>query len=307
MRTNCCHKFLAFNIKFLNFLQFFLGFSTVIYSAYLLNQWQNQTPPVPSPPPSPVPSPPPSPVPSSPPSPSPLPSSLAPLPSYFLSLYSVGESLKVADLAAGLVSGAEMDSFAHLHFIQFPAPWFIYFLMVVGVFLCCMSCIGHIAAEGFNGCCLCFYILLAILLIVVEAALVAYIAIDQHWDKDLPYDPTGELEKLRSFVEENVDICKWLGLTLLTVQALSLLLSLVLRAMISSQRKDSDAEDNDIVAGDRIREPLLNSQSNQSVTTKSEGRGTFSDIWTTRIRQKYGLNNESSRNQSLNASSGTNS
>lgn len=56
--------------------------------------------------------------------------------------------------------------------------------------------------------------------------------------------------------------------------------------MISSQRKDSDAEDNDVVAGDRIREPLLNSQSNQSVTTKSEGRGTFSDIWTTRIRQK---------------------
>lgn len=127
MRTNCCHKFLAFNIKFLNFLQFFLGFSTVIYSAYLLNQWQNQTPPVPSPPPSPVPSPPPSPVPSSPPSPSPLPSSLAPIPSYFLSLYSVGESLKVADLAAGLVSGAEMDSFAHLHFIQFPAPWYSFF------------------------------------------------------------------------------------------------------------------------------------------------------------------------------------
>lgn len=44
--------------------------------------------------------------------------------------------------------------------------------------------------------------------------------------QDLPYDPTGELEKLRSFVEENVDICKWLGLTLLTVQVLYSILAI---------------------------------------------------------------------------------
>lgn len=291
MRTNCCHKFLASNLKFLNFLQFFLGFSTVIYSAYLLNQWQNQAPVVPAPPPS------------------------APPPNYLPSFYYIGGSHEVAhqniesvNLAVALVSGVEIDSVSHLHFIQLPSPWFIYFLMVVGVSLCCMSCIGHIAAEGFNGCCLCFYFFLGIVLILLEAAAVAFIAFDQHWDKDLPYDPTGELEKLIAFVEENVDICKWLGLTLLTVQALSLLLSLVLRAIISTPREESDVEDADAATRDRIREPLLYSQSNQSsVTMKGEGRETLSDIWTARIRQKYGLNHDSSKNQSLNASSSTNS
>ncbi|XP_021722117.1 tetraspanin-18-like isoform X2 [Chenopodium quinoa] len=272
MRTNCCNKLLAFNLKFLNFLQFFLGFSTVIYSAYLLNQWQNQAPVVPSPPPS------------------------APPPNYLPSFYNNGGSLEVADqiesvdFAVKLVSGSEIDLDSQLHFIQLPAPWFIYFLMVFGVLLCCMSCIGHIAAEGFNGCCLCFYIFLAILLILLEAAAVVFIAIDQRWDKDLPYDPTGELEKLKFFVKENIDVCKWLGLTFLSVQALSVLLSLVLRAMIHTPREDSDVEDGNAAGRDRIREPLLYSQSNQS-SLKGEGKGTFSDIWTTRIRQKYGLNN----------------
>jgi len=34
----------------------------------------------------------------------------------------------------------------------------------------------------------------------------------------LPSDPTGELEKLKSFIKENADICKWVGITLLVVQ-----------------------------------------------------------------------------------------
>lgn len=65
------------------------------------------------------------------------------------------------------------------------------------------------------------------------------------------------------------------------------MLSLVLRAMVSTQREDSDVENGDADARDRAREPLLNSQSNQTLmTTKGEGRGTFSDILTARIRQK---------------------
>ncbi|CAO2824442.1 unnamed protein product [Amaranthus hypochondriacus] len=286
MRPNCCHNFLAFNLKFLNFLQFFLGISTIIYSAFLLNQWQNQSPIAPSPPPS------------------------APSPNYLPSLYSVGESLEFddaiesLDVAVKLVSGSEIDSFSHLHYIHLPDPWFIYSLMVVGVLLCCMSCIGHIAAEALNGCCLCFYILLSIVLMLLEVASVGFIEIDQHWEKDLPYDPTGELEKLKLFVEENADICMLLGISLLTVQALLLMLSLVLRAMVSTQREDSDVENGDANARDRAREPLLNSQSNQTLmTTKGEGRGTFSDILTARIRQKYGLNNDSSKNNSNTPSS----
>ena len=65
------------------------------------------------------------------------------------------------------------------------------------------------------------------------------------------------------------------------------MLSLVLRAMVSTQREDSDVENGDADARDRATEPLLNSQSNQTLMTmKGEGGGTFSDILTARIRQK---------------------
>lgn len=295
MRVNCCHRFLAFNLKFVNFLQLFLGISTVIYSAYLLNRWQNQAPIVPSPPP-------PAPVPALP-------------PDYFLSLHSnpgsleVGAQIDPLTLAGKLPSGSDADLMFELYSVHLPAPWFIYFLMAVGVLLCCMSCIGHIAAEAINGCCLCFYIILSLVIILLEVALVAFIAIDKQWAKVLPSDPTGELEKIKSFVQENADICKWVGITLLVVQALSVLLSLFLRAMISStQRVDSDVENNYAADGDRIREPLLNSQQNQpSGLTKGEGRATLSDIWTTRIRQKYGLDNKGTTYQSQhqNASAST--
>lgn len=36
--------------------------------------------------------------------------------------------------------------------------------------------------------------------------------------QDLPYDPTGELDSLRSFIEENIDVCKWVGLAVVIIQ-----------------------------------------------------------------------------------------
>jgi hypothetical protein len=36
--------------------------------------------------------------------------------------------------------------------------------------------------------------------------------------QDLPLDPTGELESLRSFIEENIDICKWVGIAVVVIQ-----------------------------------------------------------------------------------------
>lgn len=95
---------------------------------------------------------------------------------------------------------------------------------------------------------------------LLEVASVGFIEIDQHWEKvsksrlhiyfyiklyllifvalllftwffyivqDLPYDPTGELEKLKLFVEENADICMLLGIALLTVQVYHPLLTII--------------------------------------------------------------------------------
>ena len=39
--------------------------------------------------------------------------------------------------------------------------------------------------------------------------------------QDLPFDPTRELQSLRIFIEENIDICKWAGITVLIIQVCS--------------------------------------------------------------------------------------
>lgn len=41
MGTPCCQGLVAFLLKFLNFLQTFIGVSIIIYSAYMLNHWQH--------------------------------------------------------------------------------------------------------------------------------------------------------------------------------------------------------------------------------------------------------------------------
>jgi hypothetical protein len=285
MRRNCCHISLAFVLKLLNFLQAFVGVSIIVYSAWMLNQWNNEIPIPPSPP-----------LPPSAPSPASSSSSL----SLFFDSSDPARNFNLeADMVSGFDAGLGFE--VDLTSFQLPAPWFIYSFMGVGILLCCITVIGCIAAEVIHGCCLCFYTVLITVLILLEVALVAFIAIDRHWEKDLPLDPTGELESLRSFIEENIDICKWVGIAVVVIQALSLLLSVVLRAMVSTRRTNFDSED-DCEGRGRTWEPLLNPQSSQpSASTKGDGRGSQSDIWSSRIREKYGL----STNQ--NASVSTNS
>ncbi|KAJ1394556.1 Tetraspanin/Peripherin [Sesbania bispinosa] len=165
MRPNCCHVSIAFLLKFLNFLQAFVGVSILLYSIWMLNQWDHRAP-------------------------------QPPLPHFYLP-----------------------RAFAlHLNSINLPAPWFIFAFMGVGILVCCITFFGCIAAEMINGCCLCFYTLLVTVLLLLEAALVGFIAIDHHWQEDLPIDPTGQLESLRSFIEDNLDICQWVGIAVLVIQ-----------------------------------------------------------------------------------------
>ncbi|GMI85725.1 hypothetical protein like AT2G20230 [Hibiscus trionum] len=267
MRRNCCHVSFAFVLKFLNFLQAFFGVSILLYSVWMLDQWNHHVPV--SPPP------------------------LAPSPESSLSVPEVGaRAARVFDdFTVGLASGLDNGLGFNLSSIKLPAPWFIYSFMGVGMVLCCISLIGCIAAESINGCCLCFYTLIKIVLILIEAFLVAFIAIDRRWEKDIPFDPTGELDNLRSFVEDNIDICKWVGISVLIIQALSLLVALILRSMVSVRRNIDDEDDYENIRG-RTREPLLNAQSSHTSTSiKGDDRGTHPDFWSSRIREKYGLNN----------------
>ncbi|KAK1308772.1 Tetraspanin-18 [Acorus calamus] len=174
----------------------------------------------------------------------------------------------------------------HLVLDKLPAPWFIYSFMGVGVMVCLITFIGHVAAEAVNGCCLCFYTLLTSILISLEAALVGYLILDKNWEKDLPLDPTGELARLRIFIEDNFDICRWIGISLVSIQALTLLLALILRAMISSTREEWDSDDDYCV----IRRPLIISGGQNPPLTSMDAKGIRSDIWSTRMREKYALN-----------------
>lgn len=126
--------------------------------------------------------------------------------------------------------------------------------------------------------------------------MVAFIALDHNWEKVLPYDPTGELNRLKVFIMENADLCKWVGIALLASQVLSLLLAFVLRAMVTTQRTNSDVEDNYTDLRDGNREPLLKTQPGQSSgSAKGEVRTNISDIWSSRMREKYGLHSGNSK------------
>ncbi|KAK8611751.1 hypothetical protein V6N13_131793 [Hibiscus sabdariffa] len=246
MRPNCCHVSFAFVLKFLNFLQGFFGVSILLYSIWMLDQWNHHVPV--SPPP------------------------LAPSPESSLSVLfnsrpEVGaRAARVFDdFAVGLASGLDSGIGFDLSSVKLPAPWFIYSFMGVGIGLCCISLIGCVAAESINGCCLCF---------------------------DIPFDPTGELDSIHSFIEDNIDICKWVGISVVIIQALSLLVAVILRSMVSVRRRNIDDEDDNENIRGRTHEPLLNSKSNHTSTSaKGDGSGTHSDFWGSRIREKYGLNN----------------
>ncbi|KAF1880006.1 hypothetical protein Lal_00022133 [Lupinus albus] len=242
MRPNCWHKSITFLIKILNFVQAFIGVLILLYSLWMLNQWNHHIPKTPFP-----------------------------------------NSITFSFDSHPHVFGFDIDS------INLPAPWFIYSFMGIGIVVSCVTFLGCIAAEMINGCCLCFYTLLVTVLLLVEATLVGFIAVHHRWEEDLPVDPTGQLEILLSFIEENLDICKWVGIVVLVIQALSLLLALILRATVSTSRSEFDYEDEYVVQG-RIWEPLLNPQSDQpDGSSKVDSRANYSDIWSSRIREKENL------------------
>ncbi|TVU07497.1 hypothetical protein EJB05_40853, partial [Eragrostis curvula] len=199
----------------------------------------------------------------------------------------------------------------HLLHDLLPDLWFPSAVMAAALFYCLLLLVGYLAAEINTGCCLCFVSLLpiyisrpggqdsgllnlnnqytipAMAMLLLEAALAAHLLLNQHWIQDLPYDRTGELDNLLSFIHNNLDLCKWAALAIFGTQALSLLLAMILRAMLSSRSVDYESDEDFVV----IRRPLLVAQAPQPyLPTTVDARGFRPDLWSSRIRQKYGLN-----------------
>lgn len=124
-----------------------------------------------------------------------------------------------------------------------PAPWFIYTFLGLGVSLCVITCSGHIAADTSNGICLYCYMVFIILLVMLEAGVTADVFLNRDWEEDFPEDPTGSFNDLKEFIRSNFKICKWIGLSIVSVQGLCILLAMVLKALGPYQYYDSSSDD----------------------------------------------------------------
>ncbi|KAL5996610.1 hypothetical protein ACLOJK_007529 [Asimina triloba] len=70
-------------------------------------------------------------------------------------------------------------------------------------------------------------------------------------------------------------------------KALSLLLSMILRAIVTTKRLNCDSDDEYGVVSDGNRQPLLNSQGSQNPSLISmENNGSNNNRWSTRMREK---------------------
>ncbi|KAI4368168.1 hypothetical protein MLD38_016755 [Melastoma candidum] len=125
-------------------------------------------------------------------------------------------------------------------------PWFIYVFMSLGVVLCLITCIGHFAAESANGCFLSFHIVVMFLLMLLEIMIASDIVLNSDWKDDLPKDPTGRLEDLEDFVEENKATCMWLGLLIIIIQGSIIMLSIVLKVVRKEMRINRSIIGNDV-------------------------------------------------------------
>ncbi|KAI4311597.1 hypothetical protein MLD38_036481 [Melastoma candidum] len=171
-----------------------------------------------------------------------------------------------------------------------PTAWFIVVYIAVGVVLFVISLFGCIGGCTRNGCCLTFYAFLVFLLILVELGFAAFIYFDKSWEDDIPTDKTGDFDMIYDFLEENWKIVRWVALGIVVLEALTFVLALVVRAFNRNPEYDSDEEF--IVPRQQIRQPLIGRPPpapGVPVAGTLDPRPSRNDAWSTRLREKYGL------------------
>nr|CAD1836054.1 unnamed protein product [Ananas comosus var. bracteatus] len=172
MRPSWSQSSLGSLLKFLNYLQSFVGVSIVLYSVWLLSLWRRRS--------------------------------------------------------------------SDLH--EPTIPWLVWTLMGFGILVCLITFVGLISAGAGNGCFLCcIYMFLVVLLtfkslsnvlkpdqfqyaalmvtlILLEAASVGCIVFNKQWEQSFPHDATGELKRIRAFIDDNLDFSIWVSVIVVVVQ-----------------------------------------------------------------------------------------
>ncbi|NP_001145473.1 Tetraspanin-19 [Zea mays] len=164
-----------------------------------------------------------------------------------------------------------------------PVPWCIYTFLGLGIFLCLLTCSGHIAAETANGHCLSCYMTIVFVLIMLEGAITMDVFLNSNWEEDFPADPSGKFEDFKHFVRSNFEICEWVGLSVVAAQVLSIILGMVLRTLGPDRETDYDSDD-DVTVPARL--PLLINQSQHGSYYAEPNTSGRSDSWKLRILDK---------------------
>ncbi|XP_009371175.2 tobamovirus multiplication protein 2A [Pyrus x bretschneideri] len=175
-----------------------------------------------------------------------------------------------------------------------PKAWFIYLFIGIGAIIFIISCFGCVGAMTRNGCCLSCYSVLVILLILVELGAAAFIFFDKSWEDEIPTDSSGDFEMIYAFLKAHWTIVRWVALGAVVFEALLFLLALVVRA--ANRPAEYDSDDELIAPRQQIRQPLIANR--QAVpATGAPVAGALdqrppnrNDAWSTRMREKYGLN-----------------
>ncbi|XP_016201529.1 tobamovirus multiplication protein 2A [Arachis ipaensis] len=182
-------------------------------------------------------------------------------------------------------------SLSNSFFDDLPKAWFIYIFIGIGVVLFVISCFGCIATSMRNGCCLSCYSVLLVLLILIELGCAAFIFFDKSWKEEIPTDKTGDFDMIYEFLRENWSIVKWVALGIVIFEALLFLLVLVVKA--ANRPADYDSDEEFINPRHQARQPLLNRTAGPATGVPVAGtldhRPSRNDAWSTRMREKYGL------------------
>ncbi|KAL5215254.1 hypothetical protein ABZP36_004406 [Zizania latifolia] len=171
---------------------------------------------------------------------------------------------------------------AELHY-HLPVPWFIYTFLGLGVFLCLLTCSGHIAAETANSHCLSCYMIFVFFIIILEGAVTTDVFLNSNWEEDFPDDPSRKFEEFKDFVISNSEMCEWVGLSVVAAQVLSIILGMILRALGPDRESDYDSDDDLAVPASL---PLLRNQSQHGRNYVEPTLLQSSDSWSVRILDK---------------------
>ncbi|KAK9266869.1 hypothetical protein L1049_027128 [Liquidambar formosana] len=107
---------------------------------------------------------------------------------------------------------------------------------------------------------------------------------------EIPTDKTGDFDMIYAFLKEHWKIIKWAALGAVILEALVFLLALVVRA--ANRPVDYDSDDEFIDQRQGMRQPLIRPAvpaTGVPVAGTLDQRPGRNDAWSTRMREKYGL------------------